>query len=103
MNAFRRFRAAVLAASLSVLALGVFATPARAHHPYGGSYCRDQFYGDTLEYYPTARVYSRCYRTTLPLTSYNSYLAPVGYPVMLYDAFGRPVALYGTNYTTFLR
>jgi len=93
MNAFRRFRAAVLAASISVLALGAFAAPAHAHHPYSGSYCRDRFYGNTLQCYPTARVYSRSYRTTPLLTSYNGYLAPVGYPVTLYDAFGRPVAL----------
>jgi len=103
MNAFRRFRAAVFAASLSVLALGAFAAPAHAVYPHGGSYCRDRFYGNTLQYYPTTQVYGRYYRTTPYVTAYNGGLAPVDYPVTLYDAFGRPVGLYQTNYTALLR
>jgi hypothetical protein len=104
MYAFRRFRAAVLAASLSVLALGAFAAPAHAHHPYSGSYCRDRaYYCNTLQYYPTARIYSRCYRTTPCFITYNTCLVPVRYPVTLYGVVGRPVGLYQTNYTAFLR
>jgi hypothetical protein len=103
MNAFRRFRAAILAASLSVLALGAFAAPALAVYPHGGTYCRDRFYGNTLQYYPTTPVFSRYYRTTPHLAAYNGGLVPVGYPVVLYDSFGRPVGLYQTNYTALLR
>ena len=104
MNAFRSFRAAVLAATLSVLTLGAFAAPAHAAYPLGSTYCRDRaYFGNTLRFYPTTRFHGRCYRTPPYFTSYNGCLAPVGYPVTLYDAFGRPVGLYQTNYTTFLR
>jgi hypothetical protein len=108
MNAFRRFRAAILAASLSVLAVGAFATPAHAVYPFGGSYCRDRYYGNTLQYYPTTKFYGRYDRTTpyvgqafLPAGFGRQECLP--HVVTLFDAFGRPVGLYQTNYTTFLR
>jgi hypothetical protein len=103
MNAFRNFCAATCAASLSVLALGALAAPAQAAYPLSSAYCRDAYFGNTLQYYPTTSFYGRRCRTTSCVGSYNVCPTTIGYPVTLYDAFGRPVSLYPSNCTPFVR
>jgi hypothetical protein len=105
MNALRKFCAAILLSSLSVLALGAFAAPAQAGQPYCGPYgChKTPVYCNTLHFYPTSGLCGNYCRTTTCLPTYNCCPKPTCYPVTLYDCFGRPYVVYQTGYSAFLR
>lgn len=104
MNTPHKHGAAILVGSLTLVAFSTFAPPAQAGKPFGGNYCHDRaVYGNTLQYYPTTTVYRPLYRTTYLRPTYNFCPTPIGYPVTLYDAFGRPYVVYTTSYPTLLR
>lgn len=80
------------------------AAPAKAAYPLGNSYCRDRgVYGNTLHYYPNSGLSGNFCRTSPCLTTYNVRPLVVGYPVTVYDSFGRPYVVYQTGYSGFLR
>jgi hypothetical protein len=105
MTALRNLRAAVLLGSLSMLALSAIAAPAVAAYPYNNLHdCRDRVvFGNTSHFYPTTLSYSGYCRTNTFARSYNVCPQRFSTPVVLYDSFGRPYAVYQTNYSALLR
>lgn len=99
MNAFRKIRFAVLLGSLSVLALGTIAAPAKAGHGYCGSYG----YSGPYCNYATTAFYGAYYRTAPCWPTYNYCVRPVSIPVTVYDCYGLPHVVYQTSYSTLLR
>jgi len=104
MFAFLKFRAAVLSCALAALAVGLTVAPAHAKSPYGNVYCRDRsVFGNTLHFYPNSGLCGNFRRTSPYLSTYNVRPLVTGYPVTLYDSFGRPYVVYQTGYSSFLR
>lgn len=104
MLASPKLRAAVLSCALAALAVGFTAAPALAKYPGGDVYCRDRaVFGNTLHFYPNSGLCGKYRRTSPCFSTYNVRPLVTGYPVTLYDSFGRPYVVYQTGYSTFLR